>query len=129
LWFSIKMEEIKEYVMDMQEMTVKTVEKRTGTTNLDVINILRRIPGVSTGINITLIPGYTHLNPELLAAGFIFRQISRKQDLKKIKSGLRDKIIKNTLIRVFPQEVKDKEIYPKLKADFIRYLILMKQYL
>lgn len=123
------MEEVKEYVMDTQEMTIKTIEKRTGTTNLDVINILRRIPGVSTGINITVIPGYAHLNPELLAAGFIFRQVTRKQDLKKIKEELRNKIIKNSLVRVFPQEVKDKKIYPKLKADFIRYLILMNQYL
>ena len=74
------------------------------------------------------IPGFVHLNPELLGAAFYFRLLTKKKSLDAISNDGRNKNMKKALYEIFPSVKKDLRKYVGLKADLIRYLKLIELY-
>lgn len=124
------MEVQKEYVTTDIETTVGMSMRRTlaQTTIADVEKVLNRIEGspIKKASFVSIIPGFIHLNPELIAAALIFRSLTKKTPLTEIPDKTRNSVMRKTLLAVFPEVGADKELYAKLKADFIRYLYLIE---
>lgn len=75
-----------------------------------------------------LIPGFVHLNPEMLGAAFYFHRLTKERPLDKVSDEERNQKMKHVLYEIFPSVKKDKLKYAGLKADLIRYLMLIEKY-
>ncbi len=72
------------------------------------------------------LPGFEHLNPELLTAGFLFQYYTKHRSLETIPSKLRNTAMRKVIIRIFPMVKDDVAKYARVKSDLIRYLLLMQ---
>ena len=72
------------------------------------------------------LPGFEHLNPELLTAGFLFRSYTKRSALEKIPPKFRNRVMRKVITRIFPIVTDDVDKYARVKADLIRYLLLME---
>jgi len=84
-------------------------------------------PGLLAG-KARLIPGFVHLNPELLGAAFYFRRLTEEVPLNEISDSKRDQKMKKVLYEIFPSVRRNEGKYAGLKADLIRYLMLIEKY-
>jgi len=73
------------------------------------------------------IPGFVHLNPELLAAAFFFQKLTDKKPLDNIPDAVRNTNMKKVLYEIFPTVKRDIRKYIGLKTDLIRYLKLIEK--
>ncbi len=72
------------------------------------------------------LPGFEHLNPDLLTAGFLFQYYTKSRLLDAIPPKVRNTAMRKVIIRIFPVVNDDVEKYARVKADLIRYLLLMQ---
>lgn len=103
----------------------------TQTSIQDVERVLGSIPEVpieSAG-KVSELPGFVHLNPELLVAGIIFNEVTKGKDLEDVPEKSRNTTIRKILYRIFPEVKGNQKQYAALKADFIRYVRMMELYL
>jgi hypothetical protein len=73
------------------------------------------------------LPGFIHLNPELLAAVLYYMVLYPERDVFASSPSQERQEVIDKVLRPFGVEVKEK--YLELVADFYRYLILVQQHL
>lgn len=127
------MEEDKEYLnQDISRAATKTMERDPKTAS---INAIKKSLGEFTDHSLktedeansaSLLPGFIHLNPDLLASAIIFRYKTRSKPLNKIPKKELNRRFREILTFRFPVVKNDKTKYTMLKGDLIRYIRIIE---
>jgi hypothetical protein len=75
------------------------------------------------------LPGFIHLNPQLISVAMWFRQLTKNQALDSINPKTRDKKFNFVLTKEFINVKINTPKFLALKADLIRYLLLIEKVL
>jgi len=127
------MEEDKEYLnQDISRAATKTMERDPKTAS---INAIKKSLGEFTDHSLktedeanraSLLPGFIHLNPDLLASAIIFRYKTRFKPLNKIPKKELNRRFRKILTFRFPVVKNDETKYTMLKGDLIRYIRIIE---
>lgn len=127
------MEEEKEFLnQDINQAATKTMERDPKKASMNAVKkSLDEFTGhsLNTGVEAnraSSLPGFVHLNPNLLASAIIFRHYTNYKPLNEIpKKKLNDRF-RSILEFRFPVVKNDKTKYAMLKGDLIRYIRIIE---